>query len=80
MCSNMDGPRGYHTEWSQTENNKYPITSFICSLKINDTNELAKWKETHRLREWTYGCWGSGGRMGEGIARVLRWTCTHCCI
>ena len=25
-------------------------------LKGNDTNELTKQKETHRLRGWTYGC------------------------
>ena len=31
--------------------------------KRNDINELSKQKETHRLREWTYGC------QGEGIVR-----------
>ena len=25
--------------------------------------------ETHRLGEWTGGCWGWGERMGEGIVR-----------
>ena len=23
ICSNMDGPRDYHTKWSQTEKDKY---------------------------------------------------------
>ena len=26
------------------------------NLKRNDTNELTKQKETHRLRKWTHGC------------------------
>ena len=28
------------------------------SFKKNDTNEHTKQKETHRLREQNYGCWG----------------------
>ena len=32
-----------------------PIKMFPVYLKRNDTNELAKQKETHRLREWIYG-------------------------
>ena len=29
MCSNVDGPRDYHTEWSQTEKDKYHMISLI---------------------------------------------------
>ena len=29
---------------------------------------LTKQKKIHRLRRWTYGCWG-WGRMGKGIVR-----------
>ena len=35
----------------------------MWNLKINDTNELTKQKETHRLREGIYGC------REEGIVR-----------
>jgi len=28
--------------------------------KRNHANGLTEQKETHRLREWTYGCWGEG--------------------
>ena len=35
----------------------------MWNLKRNDTNELAKQKETHRLRNQTYGF------QGEGIIR-----------
>ena len=33
----------------------------MWNLKRTDTNELTKQKETHRLREQSYGCWGKGG-------------------
>ena len=43
ICSNMDGPRDYHTfsEVSQAEKDKlsYDI-SYMWNLKKNDTNEL----------------------------------------
>ena len=41
------------SEVSQTEKEKYHMTSLICG-KRNDTNELTKQKETHRLREQTW--------------------------
>ena len=37
----------------------------MWNLKRNDTNELTKQKETHRLGEEAYGCQGMG--QGEGI-------------
>jgi len=39
----------------------------MWNLKRNDTNKLTKQKETHRLREWIYGCRKEG--KGEGIVR-----------
>ena len=41
ICSNMDGPRDYHTKWSKSERERqiaYDIT-FVWNLKY-DTNEL----------------------------------------
>ena len=35
------------------------------NLKINDTNELTKQEETHRLRKRIYGC------QGDEIVREL---------
>ena len=35
--------------------------------KKNDTNEQTKKKETQRLREQNYGCWGE--EWGEEIVR-----------
>ena len=40
ICSNMDGPRDYHTKWSKPDKEKY-IVSLICGI-------FKKWYE------WTY--------------------------
>ena len=42
VCSNMDGPRDYHTKWSQRQ--IYDIT-YMWNLK-NDINELIYKTET----------------------------------
>ena len=47
ICSNMDGPRDYHTKWSQSERERqipYDIT-YMWNLKY-DTNELIWETET----------------------------------
>ena len=58
ICSNMDGPRDCHTEWSsQTEKDKYHIISIICEILKNGTNELFyKTKQTYGYQR------GNGGR------------------
>ena len=32
ICSNMDGPRDYHTKWSKSEKDKYYMISVICGI------------------------------------------------
>ena len=32
ICSNMDGPKDYHTKWSKTEKDKYYMISLICGI------------------------------------------------
>ena len=47
ICSNMDGPRDYHTKWSKSERERqipYDIT-YMWNLKY-DTNELIYETET----------------------------------
>ena len=42
ICSNMDGPRGYHTKWSKSDRERqilYDIT-YMWNLKNIYTNEL----------------------------------------
>ena len=63
ICSSMDGPRNYHTNWkvSQTERDQisYDIT-YMWNLKY-DTNEM-KQSQTHRHRDQTCGFQaGAGG-------------------
>ena len=48
ICSNMDGPRDYHTKWSKSDRERqisYAIT-YMWNLKKNDTNELIYKRET----------------------------------
>ena len=44
-------------------------TPHLWNRKKNDTNELTEQKETHRLREWTYGC------QGKVQLENLGWSC-----
>ena len=67
ICSNMDGPRDCHTEWSKSDR-KGDISCdipYVWNPKINDTDELRKQNQTHRFREWTCVCQREG--WGEGI-------------
>ena len=32
ICSNMHGPWGYHTKWSQSEKDKYHVISLIYEI------------------------------------------------
>ena len=56
----MDGPGDYHTKWSKTDRERqtsYDI-AYIWNLKKKkkiQMNLLTIQKQTHRLREWTYG-------------------------
>ena len=46
FCSNMDGPKDFHTEWSKSHREReilYDI-AYKQNLKGNDTNELTKQK------------------------------------
>ena len=60
ICSNTDWSRDCHTEWSKSDRGGeilYDIP-YMWNPKRNDTNEITyKQKETHRFREWIYGCW-----------------------
>ena len=49
------------SELSQTEKEKYHMTSLICGIKkeMIPMNLLTKPKETHRLRKGTHSCWGA---------------------
>ena len=60
------------SEVSQTEKDKYHTISLICRIlkKMIQMNLFTKQKQTHRLREGTYGY--QGGRVG-GRDRLGVW-------
>ena len=64
------------SEVSQTEKDKYHMTSLIYEIQKNNTHELIykTETETYRLRKQTYGC------RGEGQLGTLERSCTHCYI
>ena len=41
ICSNMDGPRDYHTKWSKPQGERQiHMISLICGILKNYTDEL----------------------------------------
>ena len=32
ICSNMDGPRDYHTKWGKSDKDRYHTRSLICGI------------------------------------------------
>ena len=63
------------SEVSQTEKEKYCMTSLLHAIKKEMIlmNLLTKWKETHRLREQNHGCrWGGTIReFGMDVCTLL---------
>ena len=52
----MDGPRDYHTKWSQSDREReilHDIT-YMWNQKIIQVNLYIKQKQTHRHRKQTY--------------------------
>ena len=46
ICSNMDGPRGHHTKWSQSEKDRYH--SHVESKNLMQMNLFTNQKQTDR--------------------------------
>ena len=76
ICSNVDGARDCHTEWSRTEKERYHMPSLIRGIykEVIQTNLCTWQKQTHRLRKQVYGCWRKGSLGDLGRSR------THRCI
>ena len=51
ICSNVGGPRDYHTKWSKPDKDKYHMISLIYGILKNDTNELIYKTETDSQTE-----------------------------
>ena len=83
ICSNMDGPRDYHTQWSKSDKDKYHMISLIYGTLKNDTNELIYKTEmgfpdssVGKESTWNVGgpgsIPGSGRSLGERIGYLLQ--------
>ena len=60
ICSEVDGPRVCHAEWSKSEREKQILyaNTYIWNLKKKKLivkNQGAGEEERHRRREWTWG-------------------------
>ena len=57
ICSNMVGPRDYHTKWSKSNReSQIPYDITMWNLKNNDTDELINKTESDpQHRKQTYG-------------------------
>ena len=73
ICSNMVGPRDYHTKWSQTQKDKYHMISLICGIQFfkKDANELIYKTETDlqilKTNVWLPKGKRCGGRDKSGV-------------
>ena len=66
IYSNMDGPRDHHIKWSKSDRERQILydSTYVWNLKkLILMNLFTKQKQTHRLREQTYGY--QGGKDGE---------------
>ena len=58
ICSNVDGPRDYHTKWSKSDRERqisYDITYMWNLIKMIQMNFFTKQKQTHRSQNQIYG-------------------------
>ena len=46
ICSNMDGPRDYHTNWSKSDRERQIYHSYMESIFLSDTNKFIYKTET----------------------------------
>ena len=78
ICSNMDGPRDYNTEWSKSEKDNYRMISLTRGIYKNMIQMILfpKQKETHRHRKQTYGYqrgWKEGQSRGGRVGGTNYW-------
>ena len=67
ICSNMDGPRDCHTEWSKSDRERqisYDITYMWNLKKMVQMNLVIKQKLSHRCRKQTNGYQRRKGKGG----------------
>ena len=69
-CHLQHEPRGYHTKWSNSENDKYHMTSIICGIFQKRIQINLFTKQTYRHRKQIYGY-----HRGKGGAEGINYEC-----
>ena len=71
ICSNIKGPRDYHTKGSKLENGKYHMILLICGILKKDTYKLVykteKDPKTLKINLWLPKREGRRGRDKLGV-------------
>ena len=75
VCSNMDGPKEYHTKWSKSKINIIWY-HFYIDIK-NSTNDFI-YRVERNSQTQKANFWLSNGRAGEGLIRSTGLTDAHC--
>ena len=57
ICSNMDGPRDYHTKWSKSDK-ETPISYVVRSKKMIQMYLQNRQIHRHRKETYAYPRWG----------------------
>ena len=58
ICSNMDGPRNYHTKWNKTKKDKYHEIISMCNLikmlqmNLQNRNRLKDFETKFVVTKW----------------------------
>ena len=65
ICSNVDGPREYHTKWSKSHRERQISYDITYKWNLKRWYLFTKQKQTHRLWKQTYGY--QRGKVGGGI-------------
>ena len=69
ICSNIVGPRDYHTKWSKSDKDISYDIAYMWYLKKNGANEHIYKTESHKCRKQTYGYQsckqGGGDKLGD---------------
>ena len=70
--NNVTCSRDYHTEWSQTEKDKYHMISLVWNLKYgtNETSVVVQWVRIHFAMQETPACLGLRAPQQE---KPLHW-------
>ena len=69
ICSNMDGPGDYHTEWSKSDKDKYLMISLTCEIQkkwYKGTYLQNRNRQTSKTNLWL-SKWKGGGRDKLGV-------------